>query len=167
MLCGTFKIGSIFKVCRVWFLLMSVDFSRKSMCTMQDRHDLCAESWMHFMSHALNFPGYCLAVIRSGYCLVVVWSDLVGYSVAGFKYKLVSCTLSRLSHESVGGTGIWPMTLTPTVLLVHLEVNGFSRNVATRKPGPKTHWEKNGPRKGCCHGAVLAKHVLYWMTMCS
>ena len=47
------------------------------------------------------------------------------------------------------------MTLAPTVLQVQLEVNGFSRNVATRKPGPKTHWEKNGPRKGCCHGAVV------------
>ena len=82
-------------------------------------------------------------------------SDLVGYSVARFGYKLVSCTLSRLSHESVGGTGIRPMTLAPTVLQVQLEVNGFSRNVATRKPGPKTHWEKNGPRKGCCHGAVV------------
>ena len=110
---------------------------------------------MHFMSHALNFPGYRLAVIRSGYRLSIVWSDLVGYSVAKFGFKLVSCTLSRLSHESVGGTGIRPMTLTPMVLQVQLEVNGFSRNVSTRKPGPKTHWEKNGPRKGCCHGAVV------------
>ena len=114
-----------------------------------------AESWMHFMSRALNFPGYCLAIVWSGYCLAVMRSDLVGYSVVRFGYKLVSCTLSRLSHESVGGTGIRPMTLAPTVSQVQLEVNGFSRNVATRKPGPKTHWEKNGPRKGCCHGAVV------------
>ena len=75
--------------------------------------------------------------------------------MARFGYELVSYTLSRLCHESVGGTGIRPMTLAPTVLQVQLEVNGFSRNVATRKPGPKTHWEKNGPRKGCCHGAVV------------
>ena len=47
------------------------------------------------------------------------------------------------------------MTLAPTVSQVQLEVNGFSRNVATRKPGPKTHWQKKGPRKGCCHGAVV------------
>ena len=47
------------------------------------------------------------------------------------------------------------MTLAPMVLQVQLKVNGFSRNVATRKPGLKTHWEKNGPRKGCCHGAVV------------
>ena len=114
-----------------------------------------AESWMWFMSHALNLPGYRLTIIQLGYCLAVVRSGLVGYSVAGFGYKLVSCTLSRLSHESVGGTGIWPMTLAPMVLQVLLEVNRFSRNVATRKPGPKTHWEKNGPRKGCCHGAVV------------
>ena len=95
------------------------------------------------MSHVLNLPGYRLAVVWSGYRLAVVRSDLVGYSVARFGYKLVSCTLSRLSHESVGGTGIRPMTLAPMVLQVQLEVNGFSRNVATRKPGPKTHWEKN------------------------
>ena len=68
--------------------------------------------------------------------MVAVRSDLVGYSVARFGYKLVSCTLSRLSHESVGRTGIRPMTLAPTVLQVQFEVNGFSRNVATRKPGP-------------------------------
>ena len=114
-----------------------------------------AKSWMCFMSRVLNLPGYRLAIIRSGYCLAIVRSDLVGYSVARFGYKLVSCTLSRLSHESVGRTGIRPMTLAPTVSQVQLEVNGFSRNVATRKPGPKTHWEKNGPRKGCCHGAVV------------
>ena len=29
------------------------------------------------------------------------------------------------------------MTLVPTVLQVQLEVNVFSRNMATRKPGPK------------------------------
>ena len=91
---------------------------------------------------------------RSGYRLAVMRSDLIGHSVVWFGYKLVSCTLSRLSHESVGRTGIRPMTLTPMVSQVQLEVNRFSRNVATRKPGPKTHWEKNGPRKGCCHGAV-------------
>ena len=95
-----------------------------------------AKSWMHFMSCALNIPGYCLAIM---------WSGLVGYSVVWFGYNLVSCTLSGLSHESGSGTGIRPMTLAPTVLQVQLEVNGFSRNVATRKPGPKTHWEKNGP----------------------
>ena len=104
------------------------------------------ESWMHFMSHALNSPGYHLAIM---------WLGLLVYSVVWFGYNLVSCTLSGLSHESQSGTGIRPMTLTPTVLQVQLEVNGFSRNVATRKPGPKTHWEKNGPRKGCCHGAVV------------
>ena len=86
-----------------------------------------AESWMHFMSHALNIPGYCLAI---------VWSDLVGYSVVWFGYNLVSCTLSGLSHESGSKTGIRPMTLAPMVLQSQLEVNGFSMNVATRKPGP-------------------------------
>ena len=85
---------------------------------------------MRFMSHALNIPGYCLAV---------VWSGLVEYSVVWFGYNLVSCTLSGLSHESGSGTGIWPMTLAPMVLQVQLEVNGFSRIVATRKPGQKTH----------------------------
>ena len=114
-----------------------------------------AESWMHFMSRALNFPKILSGHHRSGYRLAIVRSDLVGYSVARFGYKLVSCTLSRLSPESVGVTSIWPMTLAPMVSQVQLEVNGFSRNVATRKPGPKTHWEKNGPRKGCCHGAVV------------
>ena len=99
-----------------------------------------AESWMQFMSCALNFPGYCLTVVGLGYRLAVMRSGLVGYSIVGFGYKLVSCTLSRLSHELLGGTGIRPMTLAPTVLQVQLEVNGFSRNVATRKPGPKTHW---------------------------
>ena len=69
-----------------------------------------AKSWMHFMSRALNFPGYHLAVVWSGYHLAIVRSDLVGYSVVWFGYKLVSCTLSRLSHESVGRTGIRPMT---------------------------------------------------------
>ena len=107
------------------------------------------------MSCALNVPKISSGHCRSGYCLAVMRSDLIGYSVVRFGYKLVSCTLSRLSHESVGGTGIRPMTLAPTVSQVQLEVNGFSRNVATRKPGPKTHWEKNGPRKGCCHGAVV------------
>ena len=29
------------------------------------------------------------------------------------------------------------MTSTTTVLQVQLEINGFSRDVATRKPGPK------------------------------
>ena len=60
-----------------------------------------AKSWVHFMSHALNLPGYCLAVMQS---------DLVGYSVVGFGYNLVSCTLSGLSHESGSRTGIRPMT---------------------------------------------------------
>ena len=62
------------------------------------------------MSRALNLPGYCLAIIRSGYHLALVQSDLVGYSVVGFGYNLVSCTLSGLSHESGSGTGIRPMT---------------------------------------------------------
>ena len=98
------------------------------------------------MSRALNIPGYCLGI---------VWSGLVGYLVDCFGYNLVSYRLSGLSHEFGSGTGIWLMTLAPTVLQVHLEVNRFSRNVTRRKPGPKTHWEKNGPRKGCCHGAVV------------
>ena len=70
-----------------------------------------AESWMQFMSHALNIPGYHLAV---------VWSGLAGYLVVWFRYNLVSCTLSGLSHESGSGTGIRPMTLNPTVLQVQL-----------------------------------------------
>ena len=115
MLRGTFKIRSIFKVCRVWFLHTYVDFGGKSTCAMQDRRNLCVlvppshgcGSWvMRWI-----FPGYHLAVIRSGYRLAVVQSDLVRYSVARFRYKLVSCTLSRLCHESVGGTGIRPMTV--------------------------------------------------------
>ena len=115
------------------------------LCNAGQTRSLCigpAKSWMHFMSRALNFPGYHLAIIQLGYPLAVVQSDLVGYSVARFGYKLVSCTLSRLSYESVGGTGIRPMTLAPTVLQVQLEVNRFSRNVATRKPSPKTQWKK-------------------------
>ena len=92
-----------------------------------------AKSWMHFMSRALNIPGYCLAVVQS---------DLVGYLVDWFGCNLVSCTLSGLSHESGSGTGIWPMTLAPMVSQVQLEVNGFSRNMATRRPGPKTQWKK-------------------------
>ena len=94
------------------------------------------------MSRALNFPRISSGRCWSGYRLAVVQSDLVRYSVVRFGYKLVSCTLSRLSHESVGGTGIWPMTLAPTVSQVQLEVNRISRNVATKKPGPKTHWKK-------------------------
>ena len=105
-----------------------------------------AKSWMQFMTRVLNTSGYHLAIMQS---------DLVGYSVDWFGYNLVSCTLSGLSHESGSGTGIWPMTLAPMVSQVQLEVNGFSRNVAKSKPGPKTHWKKNGPRKGCCHGAVV------------
>ena len=50
-----------------------------------------AESWMWFMSHALNTSGYCLAIVRS---------DLVGYLIDRFGYNLISCTLSGLSHES-------------------------------------------------------------------
>ena len=46
------------------------------------------------------------------------------------------------------------MTLAPMVLQVQLEVNRFSRNMATRKPGPKPSGKK-GPRKGCCHRAVV------------
>ena len=45
-----------------------------------------AKSWMHFMSHALNTFGYCLAIMRS---------NLVGYFIVGSGYNLVSCTLSE------------------------------------------------------------------------
>ena len=120
MLRGTFKIQSIFKICRVWFLHAYVDFGRKSTCATQDRCDLCelvppshgCGSWVvHWI-----LSGYHLAVVRSGYRLAIVRSDLVGDSVVRFGYKLVSCTLSRLSHKSVGGTGIWPMTVALAVL---------------------------------------------------
>ena len=69
-----------------------------------------AESWMHYMSHALNLPGCHLAIVWSGYCLAIMRSDLVRYSVVAFGYNLVSCTLSGLSHESRSGTGIQLMT---------------------------------------------------------
>ena len=85
------------------------------------------------MCHVLNTFGYCLAVVQL---------DLVGYFIVGFGYNLVSCTLSGLSHESGSRTGIQPMTLARTVSQVELEVNRFSRNVATRKPGPKPSVEK-------------------------
>ena len=74
--------------------------------------------------------------------------------MVGFEYNLVFCTLSGLSHEFGSRTGIQPMILAPMVSQVQLEVNGFSRNVATRKPGPKPSGKKR-PRKGCCHGAVV------------
>ena len=95
-----------------------------------------------FMSRALNFPKISSGRCWSGYRLAIVQSGLIRHSVVWFGYKLVSCTLSRLCHESVGGTCIRPMTLAPTVLQVQLEVNGFSRIVATRKPGPKTIGKK-------------------------
>ena len=103
------------------------------------------ESWMQFMSCALYTFGYCLAIVQS---------DLVGYLRGRFRYNLVSCTLFwtqswvlKCNWDSAYDTrlhGIAGSTWGKWVL----------KECGNKKILSKIQWKK-GPRKGCCHGAVV------------